>query len=126
MDAITSPPRPANEPVHSYAPGSPERTRLLNELTTQSKRGKRELPHIIGGRLRLGHGEHIDVVQPHAHREVLGFITAGLTNKEIARVLALSPRTVETHRAHLFAKLECESLAQLIRRYAVLVDDAAD
>ncbi|MGF6526563.1 response regulator transcription factor [Variovorax sp. PvP013] len=59
-------------------------------------------------------------------REVLGFITAGLTNKEIARVLALSPRTVETHRAHLFAKLECESLAQLIRRYAVLVDDAAD
>lgn len=75
MDAITSPPRPANEPVHSYAPGSPERTRLLNELTTQSERGKRELPHIIGGRLRLGHGEHIDVVQPHAHREVLGFIT---------------------------------------------------
>ncbi|MEO7242203.1 MAG: LuxR C-terminal-related transcriptional regulator, partial [Variovorax sp.] len=38
---------------------------------------------------------------------------------------ALSPRTVETHRAHLLAKLEAESLAQLIRRYAVLVDEAA-
>ncbi len=55
-------------------------------------------------------------------REVLGFIVEGLTNKEIARVLDLSPRTVETHRANLFAKLDCESLAQLIRRYAVLVD----
>ncbi|VTU29167.1 Transcriptional regulatory protein FixJ [Variovorax sp. PBL-H6] len=53
-------------------------------------------------------------------REVLGFIVEGLTNKEIARTLALSPRTVETHRANLFAKLECESLAQLIRRYAAL------
>lgn len=57
-------------------------------------------------------------------REVLGFIVAGLTNKEIARALTLSPRTVETHRANLFAKLECDSLAQLIRRYAGLVDAA--
>jgi len=56
-------------------------------------------------------------------REVLGLIVAGLTNKEMARALALSPRTVETHRAHLFAKLETESLAQLIRGYAALVDD---
>ncbi|MDL9997393.1 response regulator [Variovorax sp. J22P240] len=55
-------------------------------------------------------------------REVLGFIVAGLTNKEIARALALSPRTIETHRANLFGKLECDSLAQLIRRYAALVD----
>ena len=56
-------------------------------------------------------------------REVLGLIVAGLTNKEIGRALQLSPRTVETHRANLFAKLEAESLAQLIRRYAQLVDD---
>ena len=57
-------------------------------------------------------------------REVLGLIVAGLTNKEIGRALDLSPRTVETHRANLFAKLEAESLAQLIRHYAALVDDA--
>ncbi|MCY1536052.1 transcriptional regulator EpsA [compost metagenome] len=56
-------------------------------------------------------------------REVLGFIVAGLTNKEIGRALDLSPRTVETHRANLFAKLQAESLAQLIRRYAALVDE---
>jgi FixJ family two-component response regulator len=55
-------------------------------------------------------------------REVLGLIVEGLTNKEIGRALDLSPRTVETHRAHLFAKLEAGSLAQLIRSYASLVE----
>lgn len=58
-------------------------------------------------------------------REVLAFIVDGLTNKEIARRLDLSPRTVETHRANLFAKLECESLAQLVRRYAAWVEAGA-
>ena len=55
-------------------------------------------------------------------REVLGLIIAGLTNKEIGRALTLSPRTVEAHRAHVFAKLDVESLATLIRRYAALVE----
>jgi two-component system response regulator FixJ len=55
-------------------------------------------------------------------REVLGLIASGLTNKEIGRALDVSPRTVETHRANLFAKLGAESLAQLIRQYAALVD----
>ncbi|MFZ2306053.1 MAG: response regulator [Rhodoferax sp.] len=53
-------------------------------------------------------------------REVLGLIVEGLTNKEIGRALGLSPRTVETHRANLFAKLQVESLAHLIRHYATL------
>jgi two-component system, LuxR family, response regulator FixJ len=53
---------------------------------------------------------------------VLSLVVAGLTNKEIARALSLSPRTVETHRANLSAKLGTESLAQLIRQYAALVE----
>ena len=53
-------------------------------------------------------------------REVLSMVVEGLTNKEIGRALALSPRTVETHRANLSAKLQAETLAQLIRRYATL------
>ncbi|AYN21120.1 response regulator transcription factor [Alcaligenes aquatilis] len=54
-------------------------------------------------------------------REVLALIVEGLTNKEIGRALSLSPRTVETHRANLFAKLQVDNLAHLIRYYASLV-----
>lgn len=56
-----------------------------------------------------------------SEREVLALIVEGLTNKEIGRALALSPRTVETHRANLFAKLQVDNLAHLIRHYASLV-----
>ena len=55
-------------------------------------------------------------------REVLARIVAGLTNKEIARALGLSPRTVETHRNNLTLKIDAGSLAQMIRRYATLVE----
>lgn len=58
-------------------------------------------------------------------REVLALVVEGLTNKEIGRALDLSPRTVETHRAHLIEKLEVPTLAQMIRRYAALVDEDA-
>jgi len=57
-------------------------------------------------------------------REVLALVVAGLTNKEIGRALAVSPRTVETHRAHLSEKLRVPTLAQMIRQYAALVDEA--
>ncbi|GLZ88605.1 transcriptional regulatory protein FixJ [Metapseudomonas resinovorans] len=55
-------------------------------------------------------------------RDVLERIVQGLSNKEIAREFELSPRTVETYRANVFTKLEADSLAQLIRQFASLLD----
>src|ERR1700709_1351192 len=74
MDAITDVPLPANEPVHDYAPGSPERARLTNALTELAG-APIDLPHVIGGAHRMGSGERIDVVQPHRHSAVLGTLT---------------------------------------------------
>lgn len=54
-------------------------------------------------------------------REVAALIIQGETSKQIANILSLSPRTVEAHRANLFAKLEVSSLALLIHHYAPLI-----
>lgn len=47
-------------------------------------------------------------------QQVLALIAAGQSNKEIAQRLGLSPRTVETHRAHLMEKMQAESLPELV------------
>ncbi|OBK75144.1 L-glutamate gamma-semialdehyde dehydrogenase [Mycobacterium sp. 1164985.4] len=71
MDAITDVPLPTNEPVHDYARGSGERTRLVEALSTVAA-DPVDLPHVIGGRHRMGEGERIDVVQPHRHTDPSG------------------------------------------------------
>ncbi|MEU1619971.1 L-glutamate gamma-semialdehyde dehydrogenase [Streptomyces sp. NPDC005722] len=71
MDAVTQVPAPVNEPVHSYAPGSPERARLEAKLKELSGNPV-ELPMTIGGVRRMGGGERFDVVQPHNHGARLG------------------------------------------------------
>ncbi len=48
-------------------------------------------------------------------REVLGMIAKGLTTKQIADALGLSPRTVESHRAAIAAKAGTSSAAELTR-----------
>jgi two-component system response regulator NreC len=48
-------------------------------------------------------------------REVLQLAAEGHTNADIAATLGVSPRTVETHRAHLMHKLELHTQADLIR-----------
>jgi two-component system, NarL family, response regulator NreC len=48
-------------------------------------------------------------------REVLQLAAEGRTNADIAAVLYISPRTVETHRAHLMHKLGLHTQADLIR-----------
>jgi 1-pyrroline-5-carboxylate dehydrogenase len=71
VDAVTNVPAPVNEPVLTYAPGSPERAALqtrLGELAAEPV----ELPMVLGGRRRMGGGERFDVVQPHRHSAVLG------------------------------------------------------
>lgn len=48
-------------------------------------------------------------------REVLREIAAGHTNKEIARLLGIAVRTVETHREHIMRKLDIHTVAGLTR-----------
>lgn len=47
--------------------------------------------------------------------EVLEHLQAGLTNREIASSLAISPRTVEIHRANMLRKMDAKSALTAIR-----------
>ena len=71
MDASTAVPLPVNEPVMSYAPGSPERTGVQARLKELAA-GPVELTMTIDGVQRHAAGAAIDVVQPHRHAHVLG------------------------------------------------------
>lgn len=51
-------------------------------------------------------------------REVLDLMLAGRHNREIAAALAISPRTVEAHKARVMAKLGVERLPELLRLLA--------
>ena len=73
--AVTDVPVPTNEPVHEYAPGTPERSSLVTELNAMNAAGPIDLPHVIAGKHSMGNGERIDVVQPHRHSAVLGTLT---------------------------------------------------
>jgi FixJ family two-component response regulator len=48
-------------------------------------------------------------------REVMGFVTAGLMNKQIADEVKLSEITVKIHRGHVMKKMGARSLADLVR-----------
>jgi len=50
--------------------------------------------------------------------QVLAFVARGLRNKEIADKLGVSIKSVETYRARLMAKLNCDNAADLMR-YAI-------
>ena len=51
-------------------------------------------------------------------REIFQLIAEGHSNKDIAAVLSISPATVETHRAHIFQKLDLHNTAEVVL-YAV-------
>ena len=53
-------------------------------------------------------------------REVMDMIVTGLSGPEVAKVLGISIRTVESHRARAMEKMEAGSLAELVRMSIVL------
>lgn len=64
-------PLPPNEPVKSYAPGTPERTALKNQLNAMVQHTI-EIPLIIGGKeIKTGNTEKC--VCPHNHKTILAY-----------------------------------------------------
>jgi FixJ family two-component response regulator len=48
-------------------------------------------------------------------KEVIGFVVAGLANKQIAAKMGISNATAKVHRANIMRKMQAHSLAELLR-----------
>ncbi len=90
MDAITSVPVPANEPVNTYAPGAEDRASLRKRLAGLASE-RAELTITVAGKQRMAGGERFDVVAPHDHAHVLG-VSAQATGDDVAAAVAAAKR----------------------------------
>ena len=69
---------------------------------------------------RLGEDQNpLDQITPR-QREILQLIAEGKSTKDIADILYISTKTVETHRAQLMARLDIHDIAGLVR-YAIRI-----
>jgi DNA-binding NarL/FixJ family response regulator len=75
---------------------------------------------VLDGYLRSGENAETQATAALSPRErqIVQLLAEGNNNKEVARVLELSVKTVETHRSNIMRKMEFGSLADLVR-YAI-------
>jgi RNA polymerase sigma factor (sigma-70 family) len=57
-------------------------------------------------------------------REVLDLLAAGMAHRDIAARLDISPRTVEVYKSRMMEKLQCRTLADVVRLGAQLLTDS--
>jgi two-component system response regulator FixJ len=78
-----------------------------------------------GQRMRIEHEEKTNLSKRMSELsprqvEVMDLVVEGLSNKEIALKLQISPRTVENYRAWVMEKMGANNLADLVRKVMVL------
>jgi two-component system, NarL family, response regulator NreC len=100
-----------NAGAAGYVLKEASRTDLVRAIRTVGK-GGRYVDPAIGG-LALASAE--DAVLTDRELEVLRLVALGHTNSEIATMMYISPRTVETHRANLQSKLGITGRPELVR-----------
>jgi two-component system, NarL family, response regulator NreC len=95
----------------------------LVQAVKEVAEGRRYVHPVLGARLAAAEAdaEAKAAADPlsEREREVLRLLALGHTNQEIARMLYISVRTAETHRAHIMQKLRLSTRAELVR-YALV------
>lgn len=102
-----------NEPIKSYAPGSPERVALKAKLK-EIKKTVADIPMIIGGK-EVRTGKPVDIRAPHDHQHVLGHYYQGdATHVQMAIDAALKAKPA-------WEKMHWESRAAIFLKAAELI-----
>jgi two-component system, NarL family, response regulator NreC len=78
-------------------------------------RGERFISASVAAKLASYRTVRLDGALSARELEVLRLVALGHTNAEVARILEISPRTVESHRARVHAKLGIKTRAELVR-----------
>jgi len=87
----------------------------LVEAVRAAAEGREYISPGVAARLDALHRALTDNKLSQREVEVLRLIALGHTSVEIAGLLHLSPRTIETHRAHIHKKLGLKTRAELVR-----------
>jgi two-component system response regulator FixJ len=69
---------------------------------------------------RIDIAERLKALSPR-QREVLELVATGMSNKQIAAKLAISPRTVETYRAWVMERIGALNVADLVRKVSAFL-----
>jgi LuxR family maltose regulon positive regulatory protein len=100
---------------------------LKNAERTENSRGLMPYIRKLVQGWQVGHqsdGKEISVAIAGSlsvrEKDTLALIAQGLSNKEIARTLAITPETVKSHVKHIFTKLSVEKRAQAVSRAQIL------
>jgi two-component system, NarL family, response regulator DevR len=92
------------------------------ELAMSRRFAGRALRHFVDaarrGRVTPGAGDDLLALSPREN-DVLAMLADGLTDREIANALTISPRTVETHVSNILHKLGVRNRAEAAQRYRV-------
>ena len=87
------------------------------ELAMSRRFAARAIRHFVEAARRAGGGSGVIEGLSPRENDVLRMLAEGLTDREIAAALVISPRTVETHVSNVLHKLNVRNRAEAAQRY---------
>lgn len=91
--------------------------RLATSVSDAVQKGRRQSSE---NSERIDIAERLKALSPR-QREVLEFVASGMSNKQIAAKLSISPRTVETYRAWVMERMGAQNVADLVRKVSAFL-----
>ena len=104
--------------IRAGANGYVRKTANIDELIDaieRVNRGEQVVPAEVEAALQRKRSEHPAQILSQREFQVMSYLAAGKTNREIAELLSISVKTVDTHRGHVLKKLRLRNNSDITR-----------
>lgn len=104
--------------IRAGAAGYVKKSGNLDELIASIEkvnRGEQVVPAEVEAALSRKRSEHPSQILSQREFQVMSYLAAGKTNREIAEILSISVKTVDTHRGHVLKKLRLRNNSDITR-----------